>query len=100
PPALTAAQMKALDDQFHFTSSGNAEILETWLERAIENHYQTAYPAVERFLTSVGRRKYLKPLYTKLAATPEGLKMAKRIYAKARPTYHPLSQATIDRIVK
>ncbi|HEV8657036.1 MAG TPA: M1 family metallopeptidase, partial [Thermoanaerobaculia bacterium] len=100
PPALTSAQMKSLDEQFHFTSSGNAEILEAWLERAIENRYEPAFPALERFLTSVGRRKYLKPLYTKLAATPEGLQMAKRIYAKARPTYHPLSQGTIDAILK
>jgi aminopeptidase N len=100
PAALTSAQMKSLDEQFHFTSSGNAEILEAWLERAIENRYEPAFPALERFLTSVGRRKYLKPLYTKLAATPEGLQMAKRIYAKARPTYHPLSQGTIDAILK
>ena len=70
PPTLTPEQMKALDDQFQFTSSGNSEILEAWLERAIDNHYTAAYPAMERFLTSQGRRKYLKPLYTKLAATP------------------------------
>ncbi|HEX9162206.1 MAG TPA: M1 family metallopeptidase [Thermoanaerobaculia bacterium] len=99
PATLTTKQMIALDERFQFTSSGNAEILEAWLERAIENRYEPAYPALERFLTSQGRRKYLKPLYTKLAATPEGLAMAKRIYAIARPTYHPLSQATIDAIV-
>jgi leukotriene-A4 hydrolase len=100
PATLTVAQMRALDEQFHFTSSGNAEILEAWLERAIENRYEAAYPALERFLMSVGRRRYLKPLYTKLAVTPEGLAMAKRIYEKARPAYHPLSQATVDEIVK
>jgi leukotriene-A4 hydrolase len=99
PATLTVAQMRALDEEFHFTSSGNAEILEAWLERAIENRYEAAYPALERFLMSVGRRRYLKPLYTKLAATPEGLAMAKRIYEKARPAYHPLSQATVDEIV-
>jgi leukotriene-A4 hydrolase len=100
PSKLTLAQMKALDDKFHFTQSGNSEILEAWLERAIDNHYAAANPAIERFLLSQGRRKYLKPLYTKLAATPEGLATARRIYAKARPTYHPISQSTIDGIVK
>ena len=100
PPALTPEQMKALDDQFHFSSSGNSEILEAWLERAIDNHDTAAYPAIERFLTSQGRRKYLKPLYTKLAATPEGMAIAKRIYATARPMYHPVAQATIDPILK
>ena len=94
------AQMKALDDQFHFSQSGNAEILEAWLERAIESKYTAAYPALERFLLSQGRRKYLKPLYTKLAATPDGMNMALRIYRKARAGYHPLSQGTIDGIVR
>ncbi len=100
PATLTTAQLKQLDDQFRFTWSGNSEILEAWLERVIENRYEAAYPALEQFLTSQGRRKYLKPLYTKLAATPEGLALAKHIYAKARPTYHPLSQATIDALLK
>jgi len=51
-------------------------------------------------LTSQGRRKFLKPLYKKLAATPEGLERAKQIYAKARPTYHSVSVQTIDEILK
>ncbi|HSP17244.1 MAG TPA: M1 family metallopeptidase [Thermoanaerobaculia bacterium] len=100
PAALTASQMETLDGQFHFTVTGNSEILEAWLERAIDNHYAPGYPALQGFLMSQGRRKYLKPLYTKLAATAEGLALAKGIYAKARPTYHPLSQATIDDLLR
>ena len=97
PDKMTVDQMTALDQQFHFTTSGNDEILEAWLERAIDNHYSAANPAIERFLTSQGRRKYLKPLYTKLAATD--LELAKQIYAIARPSYHPISRATIDAIL-
>jgi hypothetical protein len=48
----------------------------------------------------MGRRKFLKPLYTELAKTPEGLEMARRIYAKARPSYHPVAYTTIDEILK
>ncbi len=97
---IGAERLAALDQQFHFTDSGNSEILEAWLEQAIDNKYEAAYPALERFLTSQGRRKYLKPLYTKLAATPEGKERARAIYAKARPTYHTVSQQTIDQILK
>jgi hypothetical protein len=53
---------------------------------------------MERFLTTQGRRKFLKPLYTKLAATDMAL--AQRIYEKARPTYHPVSQSTIDEVLR
>jgi len=31
--------------------------------------------------------------------TPEGEARARSIYAKARPGYHPIAQATIDGIV-
>jgi hypothetical protein len=59
-----------------------------------------AYPALENFLTSQGRRKFLKPLYTELARTAEGKQMAKKIYQKARPGYHFVAYTTIDEILK
>ena len=49
---------------------------------------------------TVGRRKYLKPLYTELAKTPAGLERARAIYSKARPRYHAVSTGTIDKILK
>jgi hypothetical protein len=55
--------------------------------------------ALERFLTSQGRRKFLKPLYEELMKTDWGKSEARRIYAVARPTYHAVSSATIDQIV-
>ena len=48
----------------------------------------------------MGRRKFLKPLYTEMAKTPEGLEMARNIYQKARPTYHYVSVNTVDEILK
>ncbi len=98
PHPLTPEQMAKLDADFHFTASGNSEILHEWLLQAIENRYRPAYEALERFLLRQGRRKFLKPLYEKLAKTdPE---RARAIYAKARPTYHSVSRGTIDGILK
>ncbi|MEO7652646.1 MAG: leukotriene A4 hydrolase C-terminal domain-containing protein, partial [Bryobacteraceae bacterium] len=51
-------------------------------------------------LTTVGRRKYLKPLYEELMKTPEGAVRAREIYKKARPGYHPIAVSTMDGIVK
>ena len=59
-----------------------------------------ALPALERFLTSQGRRKFLRPLYEDLMKTDWGQAEARRIYARARPLYHSLSTATLDPIVK
>ncbi|MEX0602344.1 MAG: M1 family metallopeptidase [Bacteroidota bacterium] len=100
PPSLESSRLAELDKAFTLTSSGNSEILNAWFLHAIGNNYQPAYPALEKFLTTVGRRKFLKPLYTKLAETPSGLERAKRIYTRARPTYHSVSSATIDGILK
>jgi leukotriene-A4 hydrolase len=98
-PELSPARMAELDRQFKFTESGNSEILAAWLQKAIDARYKAAYPAIERFLTSMGRRKFLRPIYENLAARPEDAEFARRIYAKARPTYHPVSRDTIDEIL-
>ena len=100
PADLGPQRMQELDARFKLSDSGNSEILGAWLERAIDNKYTGANPAIERFLTTQGRRKFLRPLYTKLVATPEGKEFAKRIYEKARPMYHAVSRQTIDEIVK
>ncbi|HFB67848.1 MAG TPA: aminopeptidase, partial [Calditrichae bacterium] len=99
PETLTNDQLAALDNAFHFTQSGNSEILSTWLGIAIDHQYKAAYPQVKAFLTSQGRRKFLRPLYQKLAQTPEGKQFALEIYREARPMYHAISRNTIDAIL-
>ena len=99
PEPLGKDRMADLDAAFHFTDSGNSEILNAWLLRAIESRYDPAYPALERFLTSMGRRKFLRPLYAELAKTPEGAELGLRIYEKARPSYHSVSRQTVDEIL-
>ncbi|MGD1069370.1 MAG: M1 family metallopeptidase [Bryobacteraceae bacterium] len=94
PEHLDAAQMKRLDKAFHLTDSGNGEILSQWLLMAVRNHYAPANQRLEAFLTTVGRRKYVRPLYA--AMDP---KQANAIYDRARPMYHPITQATIDALL-
>jgi len=99
PGDLGAEKMRELDRAFSFTRSGNSEILEQWLLMAVRNHYEPAYTRLEDFLVSVGRRKYVKPLYEELVKTPEGRSRAAAIYKKARPGYHPITVRTVDGIV-
>jgi hypothetical protein len=99
PADLGAPRMAELDGAFGFSQSGNSEILCAWLLQAIAHRYEPAYPALEGFLTRQGRRKFLRPLYARLAETPEGRARAVAIYAKARPTYHAVSTATLDELL-
>jgi aminopeptidase N len=96
---LESPDMARLDREFHFSESGNSEIQHQWLLMSIRSGYESAFSALERFLYSVGRRKFLKPLYTELLKTPEGRARAKRIYQQARPGYHPIAQTTIDSLM-
>ncbi len=99
PSSLTRQQMGDLDAAFHFTATGNDEILDVWLLLAIRNGYPPADAALERFLVAVGRLKYLRPLYAELAKTPAGAETALRIYGLARPGYHPITQEAVDKIL-
>src|SRR5262245_2020652 len=97
PESTSAEQMAALDEAFGFTRSGNSEILCQWLELSIRHGYAVADPCLERFLHDVGRRKFLKPLYTALAqVAPE---RAKTLYRQNRMRYHSVATGTLDGIV-
>lgn len=96
---LTVSQMQQLDDVFKFTQSGNSEITHDWLLQVIASGYEPGMQKLESFLTQQGRRKFLQPLYEKLAASEEGKLVANRIYRKARSGYHAVSRQTIDRIL-
>ena len=97
PDTIPAARLANLDNTFKLSTSGNSEILFAWLRHAIANRYSPAFPALENFLTSQGRRKYVAPLYEDLSKTDWGKRMATEIYRRARPTYHSVSTGTIDK---
>ncbi len=97
---MTAAQMEALDRRFTFSRSGNSEILFAWLMHAVRNTYEPAFSALEDFLTRQGRRKFVRPLFQAMEDNPKTRDLARRIYARARPTYHPITTTSIDAILK
>jgi aminopeptidase N len=97
PSALSEAEMGALDAAFGFTRSGNSEIMCQWLELAVRHRYAAADARLEQFLWEVGRRKFLRPLYTALVAADAA--RARAQYARCRPRYHPVTRATLDAIV-
>jgi leukotriene-A4 hydrolase len=101
PRRLSADRLAELDRAFALSRSGNSEVLFAWLKLAIANRYDPAVPAVERFLTSMGRRKFVTPLFEALLEQPGwGRPIAERIYAKARPTYHSVTTGAVDKAMK
>lgn len=99
PAKVTVAKLTELDNAYDLTGRGNSEIACQWLEIAIHNNYAAADTRLEEFLTTIGRRKFLMPLYGALVRTPEGKKKAAAIYRKARPFYHPIAAESLDRLL-
>lgn len=99
PRNASLEQMNELNTAFGLNESANPEILVEWFLLSIESGYESAYPALEKFLTEVGRRKFLKKLYTKLAETPEGFNWGREIHEKVRYKYHYSTNLTIDKIL-
>ncbi|HYH80404.1 MAG TPA: M1 family metallopeptidase, partial [Longimicrobium sp.] len=100
PQTMTAAQLGDLERTFDL-SRRNSEILFAWLMIAVRNRYEPALPALEQFLTSQGRRKFVRPLFGALMEQGAwGQAHARRIYAQARPGYHPVTSGSVDAIVK
>lgn len=97
---LTPAQLADLERTLKLDSEGNAELTFAWLQAALANRYEPAAAVAERFLTSQGRRKFVLPLFQTLWAEGDwGRPIATRIYAKARPLYHPVTSNSVDQVV-
>jgi aminopeptidase N len=100
PRELSRERLDALESAFGLNDIGNSEVLFDWLALAVRNRYQPAVPSLERFLTSQGRGKFIRPLFLALMQQEGwGEPIARRIYQRARPTYHPIVQAGVDRIM-
>jgi len=100
PRQLSAERLAALDERFQWNETGNSEIRFAWLRLALANRYLPAEASAEQFLTSQGRRKFVAPLFQQLQGQGEwGQTLAKRIYNKARPGYHAVTQVTVDRLL-
>ncbi len=100
PASATHAQLAELDAAFALSQRGNSEVLFAWLLPCITHRYEPAFAALDHFLTSQGRRKFLKPLYQELMKSDWGKPLAQSIYAKARASYHAVSRDTIDELLK
>lgn len=97
---LTNAQLADLESTLNLREEGNSEIVFSWLQIAVQHRYQPAVPTLETFLTSMGRRKFVLPLFTSLWAEGDwGRNIATPLYARARPGYHPVTTNSVDAVV-
>ena len=98
---IDVKNLEVLDATYSFTGTQNAETAFAWYMQAIKGGYEPAYPALEEFLKTVGRGKFIYRLYGALKDTGrEDLQYwTADVYDAARPGYHPIAQRRIDDIL-
>lgn len=100
PQEMPDEELAKLDGDLGLSVSGNNEILFAWLELGLQNRYDPVVPLAEKFLATVGRRKFVAPLFETLMEQDDwGEPIAKRIYTKTRSGYHAVTTGTVDKAV-
>lgn len=92
-----AARLGELDRQYGLSKTGNKEVAFRFYRAAIHAGYAEIRPFLEEFLMTVGRQKFVVPLYTALRAKPDDRAWSERVYKAARERYHPETQASVDK---
>ncbi len=100
PTDLHITFYEKLDEVYKLSKSGNSEILAAWLELSIRNNYLKEHnlPVLESFLTEVGRRKFLMPLYRALLESDQ-FSIAEKIFNIAKDGYHSVSKNSIENLL-
>jgi leukotriene-A4 hydrolase len=92
-----AAQLKGLDRAFGLARSTNNEVAFRFYRAAIHAGYREVRAPLQVFLMSVGRQKFVVPLYTALRQNPGDSAWADGVYKVARERYHPATQGSVDK---
>ncbi|WP_051176373.1 M1 family metallopeptidase [Luteimonas mephitis] len=99
PETLGVEQLAQLDGAYHFTGTPNGEIAQRWYPLAVRSGYTQANDAIAAFLEKIGRRKLIMPTYKALVQTEDGLALAKAVFAKAKPGYHPITTGSVQEMI-
>ncbi len=100
PRNLELSKMKLLDATYNFTNTRNSEIAFEWYMLSLQTQYTPAYTSLESFLSRVGRKKFVKPLYTKMMENKTQAILAKKIFAAAKNNYHPATTKAVQEVVE
>jgi len=99
PRKLPTARLDELEAKLRLNEAGNNEVLFAWLQLAVANRYDPAVPALDKFISTQGRRKFVRPLITALAEDQQwGRPIAARIYARTRGSYHAVTTSDLDKL--
>lgn len=95
---LKPEQMDIIEDVLGLKEPGNSEVDFEWFLLCIRNDRMAEQPRIAEFLTRVGRRKFVLPLYKEMFGKKKWADFAKELYAGNRGRYHAITSGSVDRL--
>jgi leukotriene-A4 hydrolase len=100
PSTLPVASCRALDETFDLSRAPNAEIRMAFLALAARSGDHAVDGAIGHALGSVGRMKYLRPLYDALVRGDASARaLARAAFEASRGGYHPVAAAMVGHLL-
>lgn len=90
--------LQRIDTDLQVTKAENPEIGQRWFPLAIALQYEVAFPTAKAYVQSIGRQKYILPVYTALVRNGYRNK-AYEWYSERKTFYHPIAAANIRKII-
>ena len=88
---LKCATVRAMDAQYAMSATKNSEVLFRFSKLAIGAEDKSILPVALRFVTTVGRMKFVRPLYRALFASEMGRALAVSTFIENRTFYHAIA---------
>jgi len=97
-PDVPPAVVKKLDEVYGFSQSNDGEILLRFYEVALEVEAGDFADKAAKWVQTVGRMKYIRPIYRALyRVAPE---LALKTFKEARDFYHPIARSVVEKDLK
>jgi len=92
---LTSERAHLLGKTYDLVSSKNAELKAAFYQIALRAKDSTCYHGAADMLGTVGRMKYVRPLFRSLNAVDR--KLALKTFEKNRDFYHPICRGMVEK---
>lgn len=97
-PTLPAPQAAAMGHIYSFRHSQNVELSSRWAQLAMQSGDTSCLDIVEGLLGSVGRMKFVRPLFKGLMGV-DG-ERARGVYDRNKAFWHPICRGMVERMMR
>jgi len=97
---LSTEKLIEIDTALGLSETRNAEIGRTWFIQVAQRQHRPAYEHLAAHLLRFGRTRLVRPVYLALAENGSDFGLAIELFNAARGEYHPLTNASIERMLE